>query len=149
VNEDMIRDTKWALPLLLSLGLLLAACPADDDDTAGDDDTSSGCPTGTPPTADIIQPTNTAEFESGAVVHFLASVADNEDSAASLETHWFDDPTSEGEEAEFNAPSPDADGIMEFDKADFIVAYHIITLEVTDSDGCTGSEDIAIAIGQR
>ena len=146
---DMTKDTMWALVLLFSLGLLLTACPADDDDTGGDDDTSGGCPTGAPPTADIIQPTNTAEFDSGTPVHFLGSVNDNEDNAISLETHWFDDPTSEGEEVEFNAPNPDADGIMEFDKADFIAAYHIITLQVIDSDGCVGSEDIAIAIGQQ
>ena len=146
----MAKDMKWALALLFSLGLLLAACPADDDDTGGDDDTSSGCPSGTPPSADIIQPTNTAEFDSGTVVHFLGSVSDAEDSAISLETHWLDDPTSEGEEEEFTyAPNPDADGIMEFDKSDFIDAYHIITLQVIDSDGCVGFEDIAIAIGQR
>jgi len=145
----MFQDTRWAMALLFALGLLLTACPADDDDTGGDDDTSSGCPSGTPPSADIIQPTNTAEFDSGAVVHFLGSVSDAEDSAVSLETHWYDDPTSEGEEQEFNAPAPNSEGIMEFDKADFIDAYHIITLEVIDSEGCVGSEDIAIAVGQR
>ena len=140
-----------AIPILCiwaALSMLLAGCPADDDDSSvSDDDVSSGCSTGTPPAADILQPSNTAEFESGASVHFLASVTDAEDSAGSLDVHWWDDPLSEGEEAEFTAPPPNADGVMEFDKADFIDAYHIITLQVIDSDGCEGSDEMTFAMG--
>jgi len=134
--------------LTLVLGLLLLGCPAaDDDDSTGDDDVSSDCAVGTPPSADILQPSNTAEFDSGTSVHFLASVTDAEDSPGSLEVHWWDDPLSEGTEAEFTAPPPNADGVMEFDKADFIDAYHIITLQVIDSDGCEGEDEITFAMG--
>ena len=144
----MKMDMRWIMALVISLGLLLSACPAseDDDSSAGDDDTSSACPAGQPPTADIIQPSNTAQFDSGGTVHFLAHVEDDSTPPTALEIHWIDD--LYGEETEFVAPGPSAAGDIEFDKTDLPDGIHIIRLRVTDSDGCETEESSTLSMGE-
>lgn len=145
----MQLELRWILALVASLGLLLSACPGDEDDdsSADDDDTNaSGCPIGEPPTADIIQPSNTAQFASGETVHFLAHVDDDSTPPTALEIHWIDD--LYGEETEFTAPGPQASGDIEFDKSDFPDGIHIIRLRVTDSDGCETEESSTLSMGE-
>jgi hypothetical protein len=145
----MHLELRWVLALVASLGLLLSACPTDEDDdsSAGDDDTNaSGCPTGEPPTADIIQPSNTAQFAAGETVHFLAHVDDDSTPPTALEIHWIDD--LYGDETEFTAPGPSATGDIEFDKSDFPDGIHIIRLRVTDSDGCEFEESSTLSMGE-
>jgi hypothetical protein len=140
---------RWVLALVASLGLLLSACPAseDDDSSADDDDTNaSGCPTGEPPTGDIIQPSNTAQFASGESVHFLAHVEDDSTPPTALEIHWIDD--LYGEETEFSAPAPSTSGDIEFDKSDLPDGIHIIRLRITDSDGCEAEESSTLSMGE-
>jgi hypothetical protein len=122
-------------------GLLLVGCPTDDDD----DTTVEVCPMAETPTADIIQPSNTAQFESGVEVQFVAKVDDDLDAPQSLETHWYDALYLEPEE--FPAPAPDVNGEMRFTRSDFTNGIHTLTLEVFDSDGCRGEDKIVINVG--
>ncbi len=128
---------------LVVLGLLLVGCPTDDDD----DTTVEECPTAETPTSDIIQPSNTAQFDSGTEVQFVAKVEDDVDPAQTLETHWYDELYLEPEE--FAAPAPDANGEIRFVKSDFANGIHTLTLEVFDADGCRGEDKIVINVGSE
>ena len=135
-----ILTLTWFVALA---GLLLVACPSDDDD----DTTAEECPAAETPTADIIQPSNTAQFESGDEVMFVAKVEDDTDAAQTLETHWYDEMYLEPEE--FPAPAPDANGEIRFTKSDFADGIHTLTLEVFDSEGCRGEDKIVINVGSE
>ncbi len=128
---------------IAALGLLLVGCPTDDDD----DTTAEECPTAETPTADIIQPSNTALFDSGAVVQFVAKVEDDTDDPQTLETHWYDELYMDP--VEFPAPAPDANGEIRFTKSDFENGIHTLTLEVLDADGCRGEDKIVINVGSE
>jgi hypothetical protein len=120
----------------------MTGCVTADDD---DDDTVEGCTDDTSPAVDIIQPTNTATFDSGVAVHFLASVVDDVDPAGALEITWYDKLYSE--ETTFDGVAPDGTGRIEFDSADFEDGIHIIKLEAIDTDGCDGYEEITFSVG--
>ncbi len=140
-------ETKMILALVAALGLLLSACPGngDDDSGAGDDDTSADPCTAGSPTASIDQPSNGASFSVGEMINFQAQVADDADPPSSLDVVWMD--KVDGEETEFAAPAPDANGVITFQSDDFSQGTHIITLIVTDSDGCEMEEDTSFSVG--
>ena len=136
----MTRWIPWSVALAALLSLV-AGCPVDDDD----DTTVEECPAAATPKADIIQPSNTAVFDVGAEVQFVAKVTDDTDDGQTLETHWYDELYLDPEE--FAAPAPDALGEIRFTKDDFEFGIHTLTLEVFDADGCRGEDKIVINVG--
>ncbi len=137
-----MKNLQWSSLALIVAFAAMTGCdtPADDDD-----DTVAGCTDDTSPHVDIIQPTNTASFDSGTVVHFLASVTDDVDPPGALEITWYDKLYSE--ETTFDGVAPDSTGRIEFDEAGFVDGIHIIKLEAIDTDGCDGYEEITFSVG--
>lgn len=95
-----------------------------------------------PPTAEILQPTDTERYYSDRLVSFQARVADAEDPPDDLALAWessLDGPLS-------LAGAPDSSGLVTT-SGSLSAGQHAITLTVTDQSGKSGADQVVITVG--
>ena len=96
----------------------------------------------TPPTAEIQSPgTNSQSFEAGGLITFDGVVQDQQDSPDRLTTSWSSDLDGLLEEA-----APDSTGRVTFATVDLSPGTHVVTLQVVDTDGEIGEDNVSLIV---
>jgi hypothetical protein len=116
---------------LIGLPLLLLGCP---EQTVGSYNTG--------PQATITLPGPDALIENDSVT-FAGSVHDDQDSPDELTVIWMDNRTPD---VPLNEAPADTAGFMQFTVAGMAAGTHLITLQVTDTDGVTDEDSIEVTI---
>ena len=127
----MPRSILLLLLALSGLPLLLLGCP---DNTVGSYNTA--------PQATITLPPPDAQIEDDTVT-FAGSVHDDQDSPEELTVTWLDSRTPD---VPLNSDGADTAGLMQFTVTGLASGTHLITLQVTDTDGVTDEDSIEITI---
>ena len=95
-----------------------------------------------PPKASLLSPGDNETFLEGTSVAFRVQLDDNDDGVGALEVAWRSDTmgTLRGE------ASLGDDNVQEFVTTDLENGLHVITVEATDPDGNTASDDVSITV---
>lgn len=96
---------------------------------------------GTPPTLVVESPSNNDIYEAGESISFRATVTDAEDPAALLTVLWSSDM-----DAVLSNSSPSSQGVSQFAMDTLSTGIHILTVQVTDSDGLTSDEILSLHV---
>lgn len=96
---------------------------------------------GAGPSAEITAPTDNTMFNHGARADFQGLVSDPQDTAQSLDITW-----SSNVDGLFSTQRATSSGVAVANTFILSPGTHIVTLEVTDSDGFTGSDQVSVII---
>jgi len=121
--------------LVITTAALATACPGGDVQVVQ---------VTTPPTAEIHSPgDNASGYESGALITFEGVVQDQQDSPDRLTASWSSDLDGLLEEA-----VPDTTGRTTFATVDLSAGTHVITLQVVDTDGEIGEDNVSLSVNR-
>jgi len=119
--------------LLFALVALATACPGNDVQVVE---------ITTPPTAEIHSPGDLSQsFEAGAMVTFEGVVQDQQDSPDRLTSTW-----SSNIDGLLDEAVPDSTGRVTFATIGLSTGVHIVTLQVVDTDGEVGEDNVTFTL---
>ena len=127
----MRRSALLLLLVLPGMPLLLLGCPE-----------QTIVSYNTPPQATITLPEPDSSHDEDTIT-FAGSVHDDQDAPEELTVVWLD---SLSPDVPLSEAAPDSSGLMQFSVTDLASGTHLITLQVTDTDGVTDQDSIEITM---